>query len=335
MAICIYCRRNASEPFPAEHVIPRSFGLFKGGLTLRCVCGDCNHFFSRELELRFARETGESIVRFQHGLRSGVAGYPGGKLTASINVPGPMFGARVLLAPSNGAKSMEIVYLPQVGFASQNSDDWKWYLREELNKEVLKGLGTNIQVRYLFSSTADEQLLRAHLRSLGFSPNSRHVSRTIVPPGSEINARVTYTFDVIIRRCVAKIAFNYLAHAVGENARILLRSDFDVIREFVREGVLPREEIVFVVGGPRLDQESRLGSLVDGHMIAVGWNEAEHILCNLSVFNAMTYQVVLSRKHQGLWFPLRNAHSFDLETRKARSLPGHLMVPVHLWNVQT
>ena len=27
MPTCIYCRRNALEPFPAEHVIPRSLGL--------------------------------------------------------------------------------------------------------------------------------------------------------------------------------------------------------------------------------------------------------------------------------------------------------------------
>jgi hypothetical protein len=56
---------------------------------------------------------------------------------------------------------------------------------------------------------------------------------------------------------------------------------------------IPQQEIVFVVGSPRLTEESSRGSLVDGHMIAVGWNMGEAILCNLSIFNAMTYQVAL------------------------------------------
>ena len=128
----------------------------------------------------------------------------------------------------------------------------------------------------------------------------------------------SHTRDAIIRRCVAKIALNYLAYAVEEATQLLLLNDFDVVRSLVRDGDIPEEQVVFVVGSPRLTEESRRGSLVDGHMIAVGWNMCEAILCNLSIFNAMTYQVVLCRKWQGLWFPLCNAHSFDLSAKEAR-----------------
>jgi hypothetical protein len=183
-------------------------------------------------------------------------------------------------------------------------------------------------VRYFFSLPADEQMLRRRLREVGFSANTKHVSRQSILPRPDMTARITYTFDVIIRRCVAKIALNYLAYAVGEDTQLLLRQDFDVVRSFVREGDIPQQQIVFVVGSPRLTEESRRGSLVDGHMIAVGWNVGDAILCNLSIFNAMTYQVVLCRKWQGLWFPLTNAHSFDLSTKEARALPGHLLVPM-------
>jgi hypothetical protein len=167
------------------------------------------------------------------------------------------------------------------------------------------------------------------MREVGFTPNTKHVSRGTILPQPEMTARVTYLFDSVIRRCVAKIAFNYLAYAVGEDTRLLLRSDFEVVRRFIRDEVIQQEEIVFIVGNPRLTEESRRGSLVDGHMIAVGWNAGEHILCNLSIFNAMTYQVVLCRRYQGVWFPLTNAHSFDLATKQARALPGHLLVPMH------
>jgi hypothetical protein len=165
------------------------------------------------------------------------------------------------------------------------------------------------------------------MREVGFSSNTKHTRATILPH-PEMNAKVTYLFDSIIRRSATKVAFNYLAHAIGEDTRLLLRADFDVVRNFIRDGVIPQEETVFIVGSPRLSEESRRGSLIDGHMIAVGWGPDERILCNLSIFNAMTYQVILCRRYEGLWFPLNSAHSFDLSTRKAKSLPSNILVPI-------
>jgi hypothetical protein len=127
------------------------------------------------------------------------------------------------------------------------------------------------------------------MREVGFSSNTKHVTRATILPQPEMTARITYLFDSIIRRSVAKNAFNYLAYAVGEDTRLLLRADFDVVRRFIKDEVTPQEETVFIVGNPRLTEESRRRSLVDGHMIAVGWNAGEHILCKLSMFNAMTY----------------------------------------------
>jgi HNH endonuclease len=318
---CIYCRSSSSKPYPAEHVIPWSFGHFRNGLTLRCVCGDCNQYFANHLELHFGRETGEGLVRFQYGLRDSVAGLPGSRLTARIKVPGLTFGAKVLLAPNTKTNGIEMVYMPQVAFASENSDDWTWYLPEELNQEVLLSLPPNSQLRYFFASPAELEMLRKRIRELGFSLNTKHVSRTTILPQPEMTAR-------IIRRCVAKIAFNYLAWALAEEERLLLRSDFDTVRSYIRDGVISDNELVFVAGGPRLTEDSRRDSLVEGHMIGLGWNMGEHILCNLSIFNAMTYQVVLSRKYGGIWFPLTNAHSFDVTNGEARALPGHILVPL-------
>ena len=328
MPTCIYCRRIASEPFPAEHVIPQSFGHFRSSLTLHCVCGVCNQFFGDHLELHFGRETGESVVRFQYGLRGSVAGTPRSRLTARIKVPGPAFGAKVLLAPHSLPKGMEIIYLPQVGFAEENSEEWEWYLPDELNLEVLGRLGPNARVKYFFTSASEEAQLRERVRGLGFTAATKRISKDVILPQPEMTARVNYTFDSIIRRCIAKIAFNYLAYALSEDMRLLLRDDFDAVRTFIRDGVIPQNEIVVVIGSPRLTEESRKGSLVDGHMIGVGWSVNENILCNLSIFNAMTYQVALCRKYQGLWFALSSVHSFDLNTKEARKLPGDLLIPL-------
>jgi hypothetical protein len=238
-----------------------------------------------------------------------------------------MFGAKVLLGPSASGNGMEIIYLPQVAFANKGSAEWQWYVPEELNSEILRKLSPGSSVKYFFTSSEQEQQLRSRLRELGFGA-TKHIARETIPPQQEMNARVTYIFDEIIRRCISKIAFNYLAHALAEDTRLLLRDDFDPVRRYVRYGDLPESQFVSIFGSPRLNEESRKGSLVDGHLIAAGWNTNDNILCNLSIFNAMTYQVVLCRKFQGLWFSFGSMHSFDLETREAKKLPGHLLVPV-------
>jgi hypothetical protein len=168
--------------------------------------------------------------------------------------------------------------------------------------------------------------LRLRLRELGF-PATRHIRKDTIPPQPEMTARVTYPFDTVIRRCVAKIALNYLAYVVSEDVRLLLRKDFDAVRNFVRHATLAEHTIVAPIGSPRLTRESRNASLVDGHMLGIGWSDSESILCNLSIFNAMTYQVALCRKYEGVWFPA-SVHSFDLTTREAKKLPADLWVPL-------
>jgi hypothetical protein len=315
------------EPYPAEHVIPVSFGLFRNGLTLHSVCFDCNQFFANHLELHFARETGESVVRYQYGLRDNMAGHLGRRLTVTVKAPGPIFGAKVLLAPNAKANGMDIIYLPQVSFAEENSEEWIWYEPEELTPEIIRALRPGSRVQYFYTSPAELEQLRARLCELGF-PATRHIRKDTIPPQPEMTARVTYPFDTVIRRCVAKIAFNYLAYVASEDMRLLLREDFDEARDFVRHGKLAEQTIVAAIGGPRLTVESRKGSLFDGHMLGVGWSNDESILCNLSIFNAMTYQVALCRNYKGLWFVLSSVHSFDLATKEAKKLPADLLFPL-------
>ena len=292
--------------------------MFRNGLTLHCVCGDCNQFFANHLEVHFARETGESVVRYQYGLRDKMAGHPGRRLTVTVKTLGPIFGAKVLLAPNSKANGMEIIYMPQVGFADENSEEWRWYVPEELTPEIISALRPGSHVRYFFTCSAEEKQLRECLRELGFATATKHISRDAILPQPEITARVTYPFDTVIRRCVAKIAFNYLAYVLSEDVRLLLREDFDAVRDFVRRGTLAEHTIVAAMGSPRLTQESREGSLVDGHVLEVGWSKNESILCNLSIFGAMTYQVALCRNYQSSWFALNSVHSFDLVTKEAK-----------------
>src|SRR6266496_453632 len=69
-ATCIYCveSKPATAFTKAEHVLPQSFGRFKGNLTLRgVVCDDCNHFFGSTIELYLARDTPDGLNRYLIG----------------------------------------------------------------------------------------------------------------------------------------------------------------------------------------------------------------------------------------------------------------------------
>ena len=50
-------------------MLPQAFGGFERSLVLRdAVCMQCNSFFSRELELKFARDSIEGHARFAQGV---------------------------------------------------------------------------------------------------------------------------------------------------------------------------------------------------------------------------------------------------------------------------
>src|SRR5438270_13018264 len=86
---CIYCRCISNNRFPAEHVIPTSFGKFEKNLTLHCVCSECNNFFSGQLEMQFGRETGEGVVRYRYGLRDSPIPAGSESFIAKLTAEGP------------------------------------------------------------------------------------------------------------------------------------------------------------------------------------------------------------------------------------------------------
>src|ERR1700687_5281106 len=325
MSTCIYCRRSQQERFPREHVIPKSLGTFHSSLTVGCVCRDCNQHFGKHLELRLARESVESVVRLQYGIRGNTAA-PKSRVTARINVPGPMFGAKVVLGSNAAGNGIEITYLPQVDIQSKGSEEWNWYLEEDLVPTLLQEVWPGGFKNFL-TSQAELERLRSRLRALGL-PATQVVRHDRIPPQTQLKARVTFQFYSNLARSVAKIAFNYLAYTMHEDTNFLLCKDFDAIRNYVRHDINPGQGFVYFSGSPRLDPAERKGSAGDGHILVVGWDAAnEGIICNLSLFNAMAYRLTLSRKYSGVWFPFGNAHSFDCRRRKVKREPFGIWTP--------
>ena len=325
MPTCLYCGFSGPEKFPREHVIPYAFARFRDGLTLGCVCAECNRYFGRHLELGFASESVESIVRFRHGLRDIESAERTKTLRARANVPGPIHGAEVLLRPDTSVKSgIGVVYVPQVAVKNPNEAEWRWYTLPQLNSDVVQTLEPGARIQFFFTSSDEEQQLRSRLRELELGP-TQWISRDTVLPRKDFKMRVTCDFDFNMSRCIAKIAFNYLAYVLEENLTLLRRHEFDAVRNYVRYGSPSEQPIVYFSQKPNFEPDTA-ATFVDGHVLAVGWDAAnENIVSYLNLFNATNYQVVLCRKHEGLWFALQSAHSFDFESHKVKRIPLYLL----------
>lgn len=161
-----------------------------------------------------------------------------------MNVPGPTLGAKVLLHPDASAKSgIGNKYVPQVAIKNKKSDEWRWHTAQDLNSDVVQTLEPGSTIKFLVTSPAEEEEIRSRLRELGLGP-TKTISRDQLQPQSKMKTRVTCDFGFSISRCVAKIAFNYLAHVLEENTRRLLQPEFDAVRNYVRYGSNPAQPIV-------------------------------------------------------------------------------------------
>jgi hypothetical protein len=163
--------------------------------------------------------------------------------------------------------------------------------------------------------------LRTKLIGLGFKlggePKSEHFG-----PQTAFNARVRWAFDVVIRRCLAKIAFNHLAYITGQNPDFLGRSDFDEVRDYVRHSVPEGRNdpgVVFAGG-----TEAQLGfaspaPIGGGHLIVTSWDAVNRaIFSHVTIFGALGYQIVLCKDYRGVWFDILKGHYFDVGNKVVR-----------------
>jgi len=130
---------------------------------------------------------------------------------------------------------------------------------------------------------------------------------------------IQYRIDPIIRRCVAKITFNYMAYMAG--AHFVYHPDFNVTRSFIRYGDSPSYPLVVPTQDPVLASESPRWRGTNNHLITVNWSPlGRSVVGQVSLFNEVTYKVSLARDFSGLWLDIRTGHCFDIKKRRVRPL---------------
>ena len=125
--------------------------------------------------------------------------------------------------------------------------------------------------------------------------------------------------DKTIFRGIAKIAFNYLAYWAGPE--FIIQKPFHPIRKFIRFGEKASYPFVEIIEKAILGDEPEEGKRRLGHIITLEWSKNKlSIISLVSLFNMMTYSVLLSKDYRGKDFVYTKGNLFRLGDKKIDDL---------------
>lgn len=309
---CIYCGSTTSRQ-KREHVLPQSFGTFKDNWTFDDVCDDCNQYFGNTLELPLGRDTAEGVLRFRHGVKlpKEAVKLLNRRVVIRVEREGPWQGARVFLAATDSGDQLEPIPFPQVGFRRPIPGEQRLWIEEAALTEesVVSYRGPGAETWVVGPDDEALERLSQRLRELGFS--FKFLSRMDQPITDDgtIAIAIETTFDIIVQRAIAKIAFNYAAYTSG--ADLLRHSSFDPVRHFIRHGDEPMPwQVVQAKWQPILANDTPEMRVTNGHLLVVELKR-DTLRSKVSLFNEMTYIVTLCQRFSGIWRHISVGHLFD------------------------
>lgn len=305
---CIYCA-STTTPTKREHVIPRALGTFEQNWTLDCVCDECNHFFSRELELALGRDSAEAFFRVDFGVKPPEAAekFLNTRMRATVKTSGLFHGGRVVVQPTDDKDGISPVLIPQVAFR-QAEDDWRYVPEADLNEESIPRPGAGpFQVK-IIGRGDDLPRLKQRLAMLGIEFTERE-SFLGQPIAEDNPVLVEHEFfvDKTLRRAASKIAFNYATKVLGPNR--MRHPDFDLVRRFVRFG---EEPLALVVVRPVSILTGAEAPATKAHACGLGWlADDQNLIAIVSLFNQVTYWIRMCHSESDDWARVSSQHLFD------------------------
>lgn len=315
---CVYCG-SALPSTKREHVIPQALGTFQQNWTLGCVCDECNHFFSRELELALGRDSAEAFFRIDCGVKPPATAHKflNRRMRANLVAPGQFTGARVVMRPSSENDALLPFLPPQVGFRS-DGEEWKYIPERDLDEQSIKQIAGAAPEIKIIGQGEDLPRLVKRLAELGvdFVETNRLLKQTI-SDDAPISVEHEFIVDLTLRRAAAKIAFNYATKVLGPET--MRRGDFDVVRRFVRFGEEPEtlvtaQRISILVGAEAATTKT--------HACGLGWlDHSRELIAIVSLFNQVTYGCRMCKSESDEWATVSSQHLFDPIKRTIARLP--------------
>lgn len=323
---CIYCLQDKQpkEYKKREHVMPQCLGCFSPDnlILYKCVCDDCNQFFGDKLELFLGRDSYESIERIQHGIEPETPLRNKRRVKSKI-ADGEWKGVIVEEVKADTPGEIGIKNSIQAGFYNKLTNEYVYYEPKDIpSAEQLEKEGYDLKKTiWMFADESELRQLIETLKEKGIKITTKDNFIQPDPPVGSLPVESEVTIDRTISRALSKIAFNYLTYVVGR--KIVLREEFNGIRQFIRFGEGELKEYFAVNVSPILHDDQKLkrlkAKITQGHLINVEWR-GNAIISKVSPFNSYTYAVMLCSNFKSIWFPIKSGHHFDITSRKISKL---------------
>jgi hypothetical protein len=244
---CIYCKKEGLEHFKGvEHVIPKSFGKFGAQTpTLKCVCDECNAYFSKELDLLLARDTLEGITRSKKGIPSSRKNAPKNlRFTLAEEPENGELGGALLGAPDPVTGKGGLI-IPQFWVYNIQNNDWEKYTLEQIKDIKMTdekyGPATPGSRKYKIFGPSQEKHdeVVAEVKRCGIPFREGEVLEQ--PPflknadsegKVEIGVHIEGTINQSHKRAFVKTLFNFATYYIGELET--KKPKWDKTRQFVR-----------------------------------------------------------------------------------------------------
>jgi len=322
---CIYCLKDkpTTSFTKAEHVMPQAFGLFQNNFTLNdIVCDNCNQYFGDNLEIDLGRDTVEGISRYEYGIRNPEEFKSLGKrsrLQQKKIAEGILKGAFVYLAYSQELNQIAPKPLPQVGFQSRTSSAYTYFLLDDIpDKTELENQGLDYGANVRAFGDNFEAIEQALAKKEMFPEFQKEIP---LPDKKSEKLLIEYeaSVDSVIRRAIAKIAFNYLAYWQGDE--FVLQDIFNPIRFYIRNGELENIPFVTIRDQSILKDEPPEGFRRLIHIVTLNWAQSGFsIISQVSLLNFLSYTVQLANNYPSPRPSLRKGHYFNLGDHKIYKL---------------
>lgn len=333
---CLYCKQIKIFPqdFNAEHVIPESLGLFGvDTMTLNdLVCKDCNQYFGDFLELSLGRD---SVFGILYRSISGVINPK--EFEKSIRHKRKRiepyrhseYGELLVDVQLNSEKNFNVIIANQIVVLNSTKGNRICFRSRRLpHKAQIVGLGLNPRGGYIqFFSRSDN--ISSQVEEFNTALKKSEINIQVYDHQfqqfrfSEKIEPVYFksVIDLTIQRALAKIAFNYFACKYPRS--IVWSDSFNEIAHFIRYGLRAYHYLMVMDNKPLMTNLIEVNDAIYGrHSIRIYQNGLNHkIICQVILFNKISYEIILSRSYPLLGFPIQSS-IFDIHKKTVIQAPS-------------
>ena len=326
---CVYCLKSkrfytktvkGKNEFNVEHVVHQAFGKCKNNnpTLVGRVCIDCNHEFSRTIDIAATKDSYEAFLRAQHGLKDpeDLSGRDSRRLSVKYTSEGGSTGTLPVEPAPQGSSSGALVASTIIRLHKKDGKGLEILDTKQVAKLSKEELLTRFDFSKEMNFTGSEEAIGI-LREL-LEEKMQTKAREI--EGSPIlSSRQEIIVDEILQRAFSKIAFNYFVYVCEDRYQNLpYRSEFDDARNSIRHGIEPAWGRI---ANPWLNNLSSIHSMFNniGHLVMLefGTNERDDIclIGKVVLFNGYGYRIALSPKCE-YNKDIEKAHFWDLTTNQ-------------------